>query len=286
LVKECRGNRFTDKRVDTSIKTDIPFIDDSLIGLERGDITVIGARPGVGKSALVTQIIGNVSETMKVGYFNYEMERDQIYDRVLSRYMKTGLTRIRKSLQFVGDEEERYNQANDRMEKFDCDVICCHPNVNKIRNICKYAKYDLVIIDYLQLIPVEKSGRSKDEEIGDISRKLKLMASELKLHIILVSQLNRGSEYQMDKEPGMKDLRYSGNIEQDASNIIMLWNLSKDNYRYKGFVVCKCRQNAPGDRKVLVFNKNDDFTFEHESNLSVDKFSAESQGSNTEYAPF
>lgn len=286
LVEGNRSNYFIDKKKDTSIKTEIPFIDETLIGLERGDITVIGARPGVGKSALVTQIIGNVAETLKVGFFNYEMQQNQIYERFLSRYMKTGLTRIRKAIQFIGDEKERFDQANEKIESLNFDIIEGNPNVAEIRNICRYKQYDLIVIDYLQLVPVEKPGRTRNEEIGDISRKLKLMAMNLNMHIILVSQLNRSSEYQMDKEPAMKDLRESGNIEQDAANIMLLWNLSKDNYQYKGIVFCKGRQNAPGIRKVLMFNKNDDFTFEYEPNLSVDKFSPESQGSNTDYAPF
>lgn len=201
------------------------------------------------------------------------MEDSQIYERFLSRYMETGLTRIRRAIQFIGSEKEKFDKANTIIKGLNFEIINSNPTITKIREICKYKKYDLVVIDYLQLIPIEKNGRTRTEEIGEITRKLKNMAKDFKLHVILLSQLNRGSEYQMDMEPTMKDLRESGNIEQDASNIIMLWNLSKEDYRYKGFCLSKCRQGAPGVRKVLAYNKNNDFIFEEEEGITVDQFS-------------
>ena len=185
LVETYKDTYFTDKIKRETIKTGEDWIDDDIYELAKGDLTVIGARPSIGKSALLSQIVCNMADKYKIGYFNLEMTDTQIYERMLARYMKKSITRIKNSFCFLGDEKSDYDLANETINNFNLDLITSYPTVSDIRNICRCKHYDVVVIDYLQLIKVEKGGRSRDEEIGKISRTLKMMAMDFDMHVIL-----------------------------------------------------------------------------------------------------
>lgn len=224
------------------IKTGFYKLDDSLGGLEGGDVTIIAARPSVGKSAFVTQMIGFVaSKFARVGYFNLEMNENQVYERFVARMSKLSLTRVRRAKQFLGGEEEAFKKANEALSNYDVVVSTGSKSVREIKSDCRHMKFDLIVIDYLQLIKADKSFANRSSEVGEVSKAIKGLAMELNVPIILLSQLSRAVESRDSKEPQLSDLRESGDIEQDASNVIFLWNLSDDK-RCKGMSVAKNRQ--------------------------------------------
>ena len=140
--------------------------------------------------------------------------------------------------------------------------------MSEIRQLCKNQNYDIIVIDYLQLVKADKTYANRASEVGDISKAIKALSTELNVPIILLSQLNRVSESRETKEPTMADLRESGDIEQDASNIILLWNVSEDR-RHKGLKVEKQRQGEP--MKEGIDFDGDHMTF-IESNEPFEKY--------------
>ena len=241
IVKEHKDKYFREVEKKL-IKTGFYKLDDALGGLEGGDVTIIAARPSVGKSAFVTQMIGFVaSKFARVGYFNLEMNENQVYERFVARMSKLSLTRVRRAKQFLGGEEEAFEKANEALSNYDVVVSTGSKSVREIKYDCRHMKFDLIVIDYLQLIKSDKSFANRASEVGEVSKAIKGLAMELNVPIILLSQLSRAVESRDSKEPQLSDLRESGDIEQDASNVIFLWNLSDDK-RCKGMSVAKNRQ--------------------------------------------
>lgn len=211
------------------VTTGFSKLDDCLICLEGGDVTVIGARPSVGKSAISLQMIEHICGCgKKVGYFNLEMGEEQVFQRLNSRFSKIGITRMRRAKEFLNDEQERYRKANDKMKSLNLIVSTGSKTVSEIKNESRHQKFDVIVIDYLQLIKADRINANRAAEVGYISKSIKELAMELKVPVILLSQLNRVSERSETKEPTMADLRESGDIEQDASNIILLWKMVDD----------------------------------------------------------
>lgn len=246
IVAENKGKYFNEHVGEGLVKTGFYKLDNCLGGLEGGDVTVIGARPGVGKSAIVTQMIGQMARKgYKIGYFNLEMNDSQVYERFVSRLAKLSLTRVRRAKSFLGGEEAAFNKANEELSDYDVVISTGSKSVNEIRAESRHQQFDVIIIDYLQLIKADRRYANRASEVGDISKAIKALAMELHIPIILLSQLNRVSESKETKEPTMAELRESGDIEQDASNIILMWNLSEKNRSYKGLKVDKCRQGEP-----------------------------------------
>lgn len=248
-------------------------LDDMLGGLEGGDMIVVGARPAVGKSALVTQITSNLAKQGKrIGFYNLEMQDKQVYERFLVNESGIGLTRLRRAIRFLGDEKERFDKANEKLARADNIVIASSGSktVADIRNESRHMDYDIIIIDYLQLLKADNTYRgNRTAEVGEISRAIKNLAMELNIPIIALSQLNRGSEMKENKEPSMSELREAGNIEQDASVIILLWNLSEDDKTRKG---CKIEKNRQGECGKIVLKFNGDTMQFEETNEDVKSF--------------
>jgi len=248
IVRENKGRYFVDD-VGGKVYLGFPRLDELTGGLEGGDVVVIGARPAVGKSAFVTQVALNLAQQGKrVGFFNLEMQEKQVYERFVAARSGIGLTRLRRATQFLGDEKERFDQANDGLERQDDLVITTGSrSAGEIRGACRHMGYDVVIIDYLQLVRPDKEYRgNRYAEVGSVSRAVKALAMELDIPVIALSQLNRVPESREGREPTMAELRESGDIEQDASVIVLMWNLSPDDRSKKGCKVEKQRQGATG----------------------------------------
>lgn len=242
IVQECKENYFNEHVGEKLLKTGFYKLDDCLGGLEGGDVTVIGARPSVGKSAFVTQVIGQMAKKgYKIGYFNLEMNESQVYERFVSRLSEISLTRVRRAKSFLGGEKESFDKANEEMSNYNVLISTGSKTVGELKVESRHQQFDVIIIDYLQLIKADRKFANRASEVGDISKAVKALAMELHVPIILLSQLNRTSEIRDTKEPTMSELRESGDIEQDASNIILLWNVSEDK-KYKGLKVEKQRQ--------------------------------------------
>lgn len=268
IVRENKDKYFIDNE---SEKTYIGLskIDDLLGGLEGGDMIVIGARPGVGKSALVTQITTNLSnQGKKIGFYNLEMKEKQVYERFVVSQSGIGLTRLRRAKKFLGDEKERFDNANEVLEKKDNIVITTGSKaVSEIRSESRHMGYDIIIIDYLQLLKSDTNYRgNRYAEVGAISKAIKALSMELNIPIIALSQLNRVSESKDTKEPTMAELREAGDIEQDASVIILMWNLSQEDKSKKG---CKVEKQRQGQTGKIVLNFNGDLMRFEETEESV-----------------
>lgn len=242
IAVENRDKYFNESVGEGGIKIGLAQLDDALGELERGDVTVVAARPAVGKSALTTQIIGNMAKRgLKVAYFNLEMSDKQVYERFVSRLAEIGLTRIRRAKAFLGDEEEKFYRANEEMSDYQVWIASGTVSPREIKAECRHQDFDVIVVDYLQLLIPDSRYSGRNEEVASISRGLKSVARDLNTHVIALSQITRASENRDTKEPTMAELRESGAIEQDASNIIMLWNMSEDK-EVKGAKVEKNRQ--------------------------------------------
>lgn len=267
IADEIKDKYFNSDVGKNLVYTGLYNLDDKLGGLEGGDVTVIGARPAVGKSALVTQIIGNIAAKGKrVGYFNLEMNENQVYERFMARMTKIELTKIRRSKSFSSDEKYSWDKANEDIKKLDVVISTGGKSIGEIRSECRHQNYDVIVIDYLQLVRADRIYNNRANEVGAISGDVKSLAMELKIPIIVLSQLNRLSEGKDTREPNMAELRESGNIEQDASNIILLWNVSDEDYSLKALKIEKQRQGVKL-KEGLIFDgghmefteSNDDF---------------------------
>lgn len=251
IAAEYQNNYFCEH--PDGLKVGLPNLDDMIGGLEGGDIIVIGARPAVGKSALVTQITTNLAEQgKKIGFYNLEMSDKQMYERFVASQSGLGLTRIRRAVKFLGDEEKRFKMANNALaERSNIVISTGAKTVSEIRSESRHMGFDVIVIDYLQLIRSDTFYRgNRVAEVGAISKAIKALAMELNIPIILLSQLNRASEGRETREPSMSELRESGDIEQDASVIILLWNMSEEDRSKKGCKVEKNRQGETGKMEL------------------------------------
>lgn len=241
VVDGILDNYFVDKEIKR-INTGFNRIDNTFGGLEGGEFIVIGARPGVGKSALVTQMVTNMAfNGIKVGYFNLEMSESQIFERMVSRLSQISLSRLRHAKYPLndrkGNELDRFRESANKLRTNNICIISGSIKVSEIKEKCRFRDFDIVIIDYLQLIKADREFQNRANEVGLISKSLKELAMELHIPIIALSQMNRN--HIDSSEPDISELRESGDIEQDASIIALMWNHKND---IKGFKVAKNRQ--------------------------------------------
>ncbi len=218
-------------RTDDLIGVPTGFIelDELTNGLHPGQMIVVAARPAVGKSTLGIDIAraAAIKHNMAAAVFSLEMSRTEITMRILSAEATIQLQDLRKGLksQDAVDQARRGSWARSPTRPL---FIDDSPNMSlmEIRAKCRRLKQQhnlkLVVIDYLQLMSSGKKVESRQQEVAEFSRALKLLAKELEVPVIAISQLNRGPEQRTDKRPQMSDLRESGSIEQDADVVILL----------------------------------------------------------------
>lgn len=251
-------------------------LDKAIGGIDDGDVMIIAARPSVGKSAFALQIGRKFgSDGYRVGYFNLEMGEKQIYERAIASVSGIDMSRIRLATNFLNDEQSKFESGNQKlMGERNFFVITGTQTIKSIRAKQNKERYDIIIIDYMQLITSSGNrGGNRASEVGDISRGLKAIATDFSIPVIALSQLNRASERTKDKEPNLADLRESGDIEQDASVVLMMWNSNDDDKTEKTMKVEKSR-NGYNDRSVLYFDGKhmrfeddvtDDFREQHDN---------------------
>ena len=215
----------------TGIPTGWIDIDRATTGLHENELIIIAARPAMGKTAfalnLATSVAINTGKTVAV--FNLEMSAEQLATRMLSSLGQVELNKLRTG-NLLNDDWKRVNEAISQLSGAKM-YIDDTPGINigEIRSKCRrLASSDdglgLVIIDYLQLISgVGNYGGNRQQEVSDISRALKVMAMELQIPVVALSQLSRSVETREDKRPIMSDLRESGSIEQDADIVSFLY---------------------------------------------------------------
>ena len=257
ITEENKDHYFRDEG-GKKILTGLRNLDEIIGGFDGGDMVIIGARPAVGKSAFAMQLAMHLcEENLKVGYFNLEMQEKQIYERFVAAKSGIEITRIRRATRYLEGEKEAFDKANEYLSNVDHILISTgSKKMGQIRAECRGQGFDVIIIDYLQL--VRSDGRYRGNryaEVGEISHSAKAMAMDLNIPVIALCQLNRGSEGRENKEPFMSDLRESGDFEQDASSILLLYNTDEDDKSRKCIKVEKNRQGKTG-KINLIFDGN------------------------------
>ncbi len=210
------------------VPTGFADLDDLTNGLHAGQMIIVAARPAMGKSTLALDLCrsASVNNNLASVFFSLEMTRSEITMRLLSAEAKVPLNHIRNGNMQDGDWDKlaRHMAKVSGAPMF----IDDSPNMtmmeirSKARRLKQRHDLRLIVIDYLQLMSSGKKVESRQLEVSEFSRQIKLLAKELEVPIIALSQLNRGPEQRGDKRPMMSDLRESGSIEQDADMVILL----------------------------------------------------------------
>lgn len=214
------------------IPTGIKDLDETITGLNRSDLILLAARPGMGKTSFALNIARHVAvkEKRKVAFFSLEMTKEQLTARLLSTEAMVGGVKLRTG-KLADDEWIRLVEAGDILSKteiyFDDTPGITVPEMKaKLRRL---KNVDLVVIDYLQLMSGGRRIDNRVQEISEITRNLKIMAKEINVPVLTLSQLSRASEQRSDHRPMLSDLRDSGSIEQDADIVLFLYR--NDYYR-------------------------------------------------------
>ena len=250
------------------LSTGLRDLDVKINGLNKSDLLLIAARPAMGKSSLALNIGVNVAKKYDctVAVFNLEMSREQLAMRLLSgesfvdsQKMQTG--------KLSEEEWERLCTASVALSQTDI-RIDDNPSITVAAMNAKLRRIEnlgLVIIDYLQLMSGSGNGKSSDNRVqvvSDISRSLKIMAKELNVPVICLSQLNRSSESRQDKRPMMSDLRESGAIEQDADVVMFIYrdDYYNPNTEEKNIAECIVAKNRHGETGTVKLQWLPQFT--------------------------
>ena len=215
------------------LNTGYPYLNQSTLGFQKGDLMILAARPAVGKSAYAINLALNVAQLNKekhVAFFSLEMSIEQLMMRIFSYKASIEMKKIRKG-DLSSEDLLMLSLAKQELSKLNLHFDeNASSNIADIRAKCRQLKnaghLDFVVIDYLQLITVANSKGNRQEEVSKISRQLKQLALELQVPILALSQLSRGIEGREDKRPSLADLRESGSIEQDADLVMFLYRRS------------------------------------------------------------
>ena len=257
-----------DKDAGIGVPTGFSDLDRLIVGLGKMDLVIIGARPGMGKTALAMNIATNVAKNTKkaVCTFTLEMSNEQVVTRILSSEALVDSYKLRSGTLDADDWKELAHAAsrlNDCEMYFDdttnITITSMKSKLRRMKNL------GLVVVDYLGLMQGEKNTDNRALEVADISRNLKKMAKEFEVPVIACAQLNRESASK-DRRPALHDLRESGGIEQDADIVMFVHRKedfdaeSGDNPNQAEIIVAKNRHGAPGVVKMNFLGKYTKFT--------------------------
>ncbi|MGN1054543.1 MAG: replicative DNA helicase [Erysipelotrichaceae bacterium] len=213
----------------TGIKSMYSDLDRMTTGFQRGDLIILAARPSVGKTAFALNISLNAASVSSgaVAIFSLEMPADQLASRMLSAKSRVAGQKLRTG-KLDNNDWSKVNEAVSELRRQkiyidDTPGIKVSDIFAKCRTLKNDAGLSLIIIDYIQLIQGSGKNESRQQEVSEISRRLKALARELDVPVIALSQLSRGVEKREDKRPMLSDLRESGAIEQDADLVMFLY---------------------------------------------------------------
>lgn len=246
----------------TGVPTGIPDLDTITSGFQKSDLIILAGRPSMGKTAFAIQMAMGMRENGYKGiFFEIEMDEISVANRMVARnafinskLMQTGM--------LSKEERTKIKHTTEAMKEMYAGLrIDTTPNLSlavmkaKARKLKRQGELDFIFVDYLQLI-TGVQGASRNEEVGKISRSLKLMARELEVPVIALAQLSRGVESRNDKRPLLSDLRDSGEIEQDADVIIFMYrddyyNEESEEKNIAEAIISKHRNGALGTVKML-----------------------------------
>lgn len=229
------------------LPTGLRDLDKKINGLNGSDLIIIAARPGMGKTTIALNIVANVAkETRKtVAFFSLEMSREQLASRLLSCESSVDNNKLTTG-RLAPEDWEKIGVASAALAQTDIRVSD-NPTVTvtEMNALCRRLdNLGLIVVDYLQLMTrADKENRPAENRVNvvaEISRALKIMAKDLNVPVICLSQLSRASESRTDKRPLLSDLRESGAIEQDADQVIMLYRDDYYNPNSAERNVCEC----------------------------------------------
>ena len=254
---------YNQKESITGVPTGFVDLDYRTSGLHNSDLILVAARPAMGKSAFALNIATNAAVRAKVpvAIFSLEMSKEQMTNRILCSEAMVDSAKVRTG---KIDDDEWAKLAATSGELSEAGIyIDDTPGISimEIRAKCRKMKLEknigLVVIDYLQLVQgSNKKGGSREQEIAEISRSLKILAKEIDVPVIALSQLSRAPEQRIDHRPMLSDLRESGSIEQDADIVMFLY---RDDYYSEDtekkniaeVIIAKHRSGATGTVELL-----------------------------------
>jgi replicative DNA helicase len=257
VVSESEQRRI-DKREVNGVASGIKEIDHKTKGWQKSDLVIIGARPAVGKTAFSLNLgLGGAMEGRNVLIFSLEMSANQLVNRLAANFMTLEAVKVFNPIQMSEDEWGVYVDNSGKLGALPiyiddtASLTTAQIRAKAYKLINKGIGLDMIIIDYLQLISsAYQKGRSRENEVSAISRDLKILAKDLNIPVIVLSQLNRAG----DSKPTLSNLRESGAIEQDADMVLFLYNGDGELANYVMIDFAKFR-NGSTDSVVLDFQK-------------------------------
>ncbi len=255
--------RFEQKREISGTPTGFIDLDRKILGLHRSDLIIVAARPSMGKTSFVLDIARHigVNESKPVAIFSLEMDRYQLGQRLLCAQARIDVQAL-GSGNLESSEWSRLGKAMGVLSEAPI-FIDDTPGINimeiraKSRRLLSQEKeLGLIVVDYLQLMTGRGRAESRQQEISEISRALKVLGRELEVPILAVSQLSRAVESRTDKHPMLSDLRESGAIEQDADLVIFIY---RDKYYHPDTdddfaeIIISKHRNGPTGKMNLTF---------------------------------
>jgi len=249
----------------TGVPSGFRDLDRITSGFQEGNLVIVAARPGMGKSALGLGFASNVAVRTQqpVALFTLEMSKAEVTQRLMCAEAKVELHRLRTG-RLAADDWPRLTAACDRLAKAplyvdDTGSITMREIRSKARRLkSKHPDLGLIVVDYLQLMTSGTNPENRVQEVSQISRSLKVLARDLEVPIIAMSQLSRAVEQRHDKRPILSDLRESGSIEQDADIVTFIY---RDDYYNPedspdpgvAEVIVAKHRNGPTDKVKLSF---------------------------------
>lgn len=266
LVKTSRENG--GQPAMTGLATGFTELDKLIFGLNKSDLIILAARPGMGKTSFAMNIATKVSKRFRdkqICVFSLEMSKEQIVARMLSSEASLPSDVMKTGRLSSNDQFSNVMLAADVLQNLEiyiddtpgCNVSAIKSKLRRMKNL------GVVIIDYLQLMTsVNNFHGNRVAEISEITRNLKIMAKELNVPIIALSQLARGPEQRTDKRPMLSDLRDSGSIEQDADIVLFLYNNSYYDKTEPNKNLCEClvAKNRHGETGTVYLGWQGEYT--------------------------
>lgn len=245
------------QKPDYTLYTGITDLDKMICGLHKQELTIIGARPGVGKTTLALQIAEHIAERgTETAIISLEMSDTQVIQKLISRRARINSYKMRMGT-LETKELEQIGIVSAEIAELPIHLVTKARTIQHIENIARKLKnknnLGLMVIDYIQLIKNKGKFNSREQEVADITRTLKLLSLELNIPIVGLCQLNRNAARQ---EPTLADLRESGAIEQDADNILFLYQEAESTETVVDITLKLAKQRAGETGKIsLKFNK-------------------------------
>lgn len=244
---------------------------DNHILLKPKNLGIIAARPSLGKSAYALYIAVNFAlQGKRTLFVSLEMDKSEVMDRMIARLARVEYKKISRKETFTNDEIKRIEESKKKVKElplqiYDTGEFSVDHLFNYAKTLKKDNQIDAVLVDYLQLLESNKKSSSENDRVGYISRKLKLIAQELDVPVIALSQLSRASEQHQGgkksvREPQLSDLRSSGSLEQDANYVVMLHSEDVDDkFEQVKHMKCFIRKNRSGKKGTIYMTYYGDY---------------------------